>query len=76
KNTEEVRHQAALKHLDRRRCSDGLTRVKLPGDMMESYIIALILDRNAHDTPGERGAPKTPLDQIADLLSERLRRIA
>ena len=60
-----ARDRAIEAGLDRRKCSDGLTRVKLPADMAAAYLVDYLLDHGP-----------APLDALADQMVARLRQTA
>lgn len=67
----EARSHAMSKALDRRQCSDGQSRVKLPPTLVEDYLVAYMTELNtAAPTP-----PTAEMDRLADELVERLRQV-
>lgn len=67
---ETARLDAIEARLDRRQCSDGYSRIKLPADMVPAYLLHAIAEQSAV-SGGEQ-----PLDTLADQLVGRLRHVA
>lgn len=78
--TDGGRSYAFDRHLDRRRCSDGCTRVKLPFDMIDDYLVHALVGRNLeYEAPTRSSSTHraaSPFDRLADGMVDRLRRMA
>lgn len=69
-SAEEARLGAIEARLDRRQCSDGYSRIKLPADMVARYLVHCLAEQSAVSGGGQ------PLDALADQLVGRLRQVA
>lgn len=69
-SAEQARLNAIEARLDRRQCSDGYSRIKLPADMVSGYLLHAIAEQSAVSGHGQ------PLDTLADQLVGRLRTVA
>lgn len=69
-SAEEARDGAIEARLDRRQCSDGHSRVKLPADMIDGYLLHSLAERSGVSADAEA------LDALADRLVGRLRQLA
>jgi len=67
---EQAREKVYSKNWERRECSDGLTRVKLPADLAHAYILAYAAHHNSGKTVGEMLTSLQSALEQAGLLSQ------